>query len=76
MILWLGKADLAHQATHPLDGWSPGGLRGPWGCGWREAGRLLPAGSMPVCRGLHSQLTRIRCIRGLVPALWGSPEGE
>lgn len=31
---------------------------------------------MPVCRGLHSQLTRMRCIRGLVPALWGSPEGD
>lgn len=46
------------------------------GCGWREAGRLLPAGPMPVCRGLHSQLTRMRCIRGLVPALWGSPEGD
>lgn len=32
-MLWLGKADPAHQATRPLDGWSPGGLRGPWGAG-------------------------------------------
>ena len=63
-------------------GHSPSGRLEPWGperalgCGWREAGRLLPAGSVPVCRGLHSQLTRMRCIKGLVPALWGSPEGE
>ena len=42
-------------------GHSPSGRLEPWGperalgCGWREAGRLLPAGSVPVC-GLRARL--------------------